>query len=279
MTRQLAERVDTLVDADTTRLIQVFKDIHRHPELGFDETRTAGIVAETLTERGFAVTTGIGGTGVAAILHNGPGPTVMYRADMDGLAVEEATGLYYSSTVRVSGNGGESPVAHVCGHDAHVTWMLGMANVLGQTVDAWSGTAVLIAQPAEELIAGAQAMVDDGLYDVVPKPDSFVAMHTGARPGRHVGRLGRAEDGGYRPARHRVQRCRRPRVDAATDQGSRADGRVGRRRVPDDREPQRRAAGNRGADGRFGAGRLAQQRHPGYRDVESQPAVVQPAGA
>jgi len=181
--QQLVERVKTLVDDDAAHLVEVFKDIHRNPELGFMETRTAEIVAKALTDLGFEVTTGIGGTGVAAILRNGLGQTVMYRADMDALCVEEATELEYASTVRVGrDDGGESPVAHVCGHDAHVTWMLGMAKVLSQATDAWSGTSVLIGQPAEELIAGAQAMVDDGLYNVVPKPDYFVAMHTAPVP-------------------------------------------------------------------------------------------------
>lgn len=169
----LTEQVDSLVGADTPRLVEVFKDIHRHPELGFSEVRTARTVAQALTDLRFTVTTGVGGTGVVATLDNGPGPTVMYRADMDALPVAEATGLDYAST---------APVAHVCGHDAHVTWMLGMANVLAQTTDSWSGTAVLIGQPAEELIAGAQAMVDDGLYDVAPRPDTLVAMHTAPVP-------------------------------------------------------------------------------------------------
>ncbi|WP_343601223.1 amidohydrolase [Mycobacterium sp.] len=183
MPQGLADRVDSLVDADTSRLTQLFKDIHRHPELGFAETRTAGIVATTLTDLGFSVTTGIGGTGVAATLSNGPGPAVMYRADMDALPVEEATGLDYASTVRLTRDDGtQTPVAHVCGHDAHVTWMLGMARVLAQTTDDWSGTAVLVGQPAEELIAGAQAMVDDGLYKVVPKPDFLIGMHTAPAP-------------------------------------------------------------------------------------------------
>lgn len=183
MAQQLVERVNTLADDDAAHLVEVFKDIHRNPELGFTETRTAGIVAHALTELGFEVTTGIGRTGVAAILRNGPGPIVMYRADMDALSVEEATGLDYASTVRVvRGDGSESPVAHVCGHDAHVTWMLGMAKILSKTTAAWSGTLVLIGQPAEELIAGAAAMVDDRLYDVVPKPDYFVGMHTAPAP-------------------------------------------------------------------------------------------------
>lgn len=186
-----AERIDSLVEADSPRLVEIFKDLHRHPELGFAEVRTARTVAQALTDLRFTVTTGIGRTGVVAIFDNGPGPTVMYRADMDALPVEEATGLDYASTVRVQrDDGGESPVAHVCGHDAHVTWMLGMAKVLAQTAEAWSGTAVLIGQPAEELIDGARAMVDGGLYDVVGKPDSFVALHTAPVPIGMVGAVG-----------------------------------------------------------------------------------------
>lgn len=183
------EEVEAIVADDTPRLIEVFKDLHRNPELGFAEVRTARIVAQALTNLGFTVTTGIGGTGVVGILERGPGPVVMYRADMDALAVREATGLDYASTVRVAGeDGSQSPVAHVCGHDAHVTWMLGMAKVLAQT--SWSGTAVLIGQPAEELISGAQAMVDDGLYAVAPRPDSFVAMHTAPVPVGMVAAVG-----------------------------------------------------------------------------------------
>nr|WP_170306774.1 amidohydrolase [Mycolicibacter kumamotonensis] len=170
-------------------MIEVFKDLHRNPELGFAEVRTAGIVAQALTDLGFTVTTGIGGTGVVAILERGPGPVVMYRADMDALAVRETSGLDYASTVRVTNDdGSQSPVGHVCGHDAHVTWMLGMAKVLAET--AWSGTAVLIGQPAEELISGARAMVDGGLYAVAPQPDSFVAMHTAPVPVGMVAAVG-----------------------------------------------------------------------------------------
>ena len=193
---ELAGRVDKLVDAETPNLVEVFKQLHRNPELGFAEVHTARTVAQALIDLRFTVTTGIGGTGVVATLENGPGPTVMYRADMDALPVEEATGLDYASTVRVRReDGSETPVAHVCGHDAHVVWMLGMAKVLAQTSDAWSGTAVLVGQPAEELIGGAQAMVDDGLYDVAPKPDALVALHTAPVP---VGLLAAA--GGERMA-------------------------------------------------------------------------------
>lgn len=173
MTGHLDE-IDRIVSADTRRLVDIFKDLHRNPELGFEEVRTARIVAQALGNLGFTVTTGIGRTGVVAVLANGPGPVVMYRADMDALRVPEATGLDYASS--------DPALGHMCGHDAHVTWMLGMAKVLAETTDSWSGTAVLIGQPAEELIAGARAMVDDGLYDVAPAPDSFIAMHTAPVP-------------------------------------------------------------------------------------------------
>ncbi|MBS9535123.1 amidohydrolase [Mycobacterium sp. M1] len=180
------EQITALIDGDTHRLIEVFKDLHRNPELGFTEVRTSRIVAQALADLGFTVTTGIGRTGVVATLDNGPGPVVMYRADMDALPVREDTGLDYASTAHVrhgdADGAGETPVGHLCGHDAHVTWMLGMARVLAQTTDTWTGTAVLIGQPAEELIAGAQAMIDDGLYDVIPKPDAFVALHTAPVP-------------------------------------------------------------------------------------------------
>lgn len=179
------EEVNRRVDADAERLEDLFKDLHQHPELGFMETRTAGIVANELAALGFDVQTGIGETGVVAVLQNGDGPTVMYRADMDANAVEEATGLPYASKVRVKREDGtEVPVAHMCGHDAHVTWMLGMAKTMVSMKDRWSGTMVLIAQPAEEPILGAQAMVDDGLWTEyqLPDPDYFIGMHTAPGP-------------------------------------------------------------------------------------------------
>jgi hippurate hydrolase len=181
----LAAQARAVVDADSARLTAIFKDIHQNPELGFMETRTAGIVARELKALGFTVTTGIGGTGVVGVLTNGDGPVVMYRADMDANAVEEATGLSYASKVRVKrADGAEVPVAHLCGHDAHVTWMLGMAKALTGMKSAWKGTIVLVGQPAEEPILGAQAMVDDGLWTKhnLPKPDYFIGMHTAPGP-------------------------------------------------------------------------------------------------
>lgn len=179
------QRVASAVQADNDRQIALFKDLHEHPELGFMETRTAAILAKDLRALGFEVQTGIGKTGVVAVLKNGPGPTVMYRADMDANAVQEATGLPYASKVRVKReDGSESPVAHMCGHDAHVTWMIGMAKVMVAMEDEWSGTMLLVGQPAEEPITGAKAMVEDGLWTKygLPKPDYFIGMHTAPGP-------------------------------------------------------------------------------------------------
>lgn len=176
---ELAAKIKAAIDADNDRLVALFKDIHQHPELAFMEVRTAGIIAEQLTKLGFEVVTGIGETGVVGILRNGEGPVLMYRADMDANPVEEETGVEYASKVRVKREDGiEVPVAHMCGHDAHVTWMLGMARVMANMRDQWSGTLVLVGQPAEEIISGAKAMVEDGLYKVSPVPDYFLALHT-----------------------------------------------------------------------------------------------------
>jgi hippurate hydrolase len=181
----LAAQAKAAIEADTPRLTAMFKDIHQNPELGFMEKRTAAIVARELKALGFTVTTGIGGTGVVGVLKNGDGPVVMYRADMDANAVEEATGLPWASKVRVKrADGAEVPVAHLCGHDAHVTWMLGMAKALVGMKSNWKGTLILVGQPAEEPILGAQAMVDDGLWTKhnLPKPDYFIGIHTAPGP-------------------------------------------------------------------------------------------------
>ena len=181
----LKSKVESTVSKDAYRLTEMYKDIHQNPELGFMETRTAAIIEKELNLLGFEVQTGIGGTGVVAVLKNGDGPTVMYRADMDANAVEEATGLPYASKVRVKReDGSESPVAHMCGHDAHVTWMLGMAKAMVEMKSSWKGTLVLVGQPAEELIMGAQAMLDDGLWKKfnLPKPDYYLGMHTAPGP-------------------------------------------------------------------------------------------------
>lgn len=177
----LTKRALSAIDADRARLEGIYKDIHQHPELAFMEVRTSEIVAKELKSLGFEVITGIAKTGVVGVLRNGAGPTVMYRADMDANGVEELSGLPYASKVRVRRDDDtEVPVAHMCGHDAHITWMLGLAKAMVSLKSEWSGTLVLVAQPAEETITGAEAMIDDGFYTKygIPKPDSFIALHT-----------------------------------------------------------------------------------------------------
>lgn len=166
----------------STHLAAVFDDFHRHPELSGMETRTSARMAALLTELGYEVTTGVGGTGVVAVLRNGTGPTVMIRADMDGLPLQEQSGLANASTVRqVDADGTEKPVMHACGHDVHITALVGTARQMINRKADWSGTLVLVAQPAEERIFGARAMVNDGLYSRFPKPDYALAFHVNAQ--------------------------------------------------------------------------------------------------
>ncbi len=155
-----------------------YKDLHANPELSFCEVRTAGIAAETLRSLGYTVTEGVGRTGVVAVLANGPGPVVWLRADMDALPVLEETGLPYASEARgIDPAGTDVPVMHACGHDMHVTAMMGAARELFATKDEWSGTVVILIQPAEELGQGSRAMLDDGLLSRFPKPSVVLGQH------------------------------------------------------------------------------------------------------
>lgn len=184
----LISKVNNAVDADTARLTAIFKDLHQHPEIGFTEKRTAAIVAKNLKALGFAVTEGVGQTGVVGVLKNGPGPTVWFRADMDSNSVREATGLPYAATAKQRlADGSEIDVMHACGHDAHVTWLLGMAKAMATMKADWSGTLVAYAQPAEEVGTGAQAMVEDKLWERgFPKPDYAFGTHTAPGPVGYV---------------------------------------------------------------------------------------------
>jgi amidohydrolase len=170
------------VEADyDANLGALFDHFHRNPELSGMETQTAARMASELRALGYDVTEGVGGTGVVAVLRNGDGPTVMIRADMDGLPLAEQSGLANASTVRqVDADGTEKPVMHACGHDVHITALVGTARQLMARRANWSGTLVLIAQPAEERIFGARAMVEDGLYTRFPKPDYAIAFHVAA---------------------------------------------------------------------------------------------------
>lgn len=173
-------RADIAKDYDA-RLRDLFIHFHKNPELSFRETQTAARLAKELRALGVQVTEGVGKTGVVGVLRNGEGPTVLIRADMDGLPVEEKSGLPYASKARQVGlNGQEMPVMHACGHDVHVTALIGTAKQLVARKDKWRGTVVFIGQPAEETISGARAMMEDGLYTRFPRPDYALAFHVSA---------------------------------------------------------------------------------------------------
>jgi len=150
----------------------VYRDLHQHPELGKQEKRTSEIAASHLRKEGYDVTTSIGGHGLAGVLRNGEGPTILLRADMDALPIKEVTGLPYASTSEsVDTDGEKKPVMHACGHDAHVSCMMAASTLLATAKARWSGTLIVLFQPDEEHGAGARAMLDDGLYKQIPKPD------------------------------------------------------------------------------------------------------------
>src|SRR5690242_16059787 len=180
------------VDGLLPDLEAFYKDVHSHPELSMQETRTAGLAADRLRAAGYDVTTGVGTTGVVGLLRNGDGPTVMLRADMDALPVQEATGLPYASAVTATDrDGNKVPVMHACGHDMPVGWLVGAATLLARARDAWRGTLLAVFQPAEETAEGAQAMIDDGLFARFPKPDVVLGQHVMVGPaGAVAGRTG-----------------------------------------------------------------------------------------
>ena len=177
----LTDDVQSLYD---DQLKDLFVHFHENPELSFKEDQTAKRLGDELEVLGYTVHRGIGGTGLIALMENGPGPTVMFRADMDGLPVQEKSGLSYASKAKqVDGDGNEVYVMHACGHDVHITSLVGTAKLMAERKDLWSGTLMLLGQPAEEIVAGAQAMMEDGLWDRVVKPDFAMAFHvTSALP-------------------------------------------------------------------------------------------------
>jgi amidohydrolase len=176
-----AQELSQAVRQDMPELIALYRDLHTHPELSGQETRSAGLLAAEARRLGFDVTTGVGGTGVVAVLRNGPGPVLMLRADMDALPVEEQTGLPFASRARATSQAGvESGVMHACGHDTHMAAWVGTARRLVAMRNQWSGTLVMIGQPAEEVGLGAKAMLDAGLFTRFPKPSHVIAFHDSA---------------------------------------------------------------------------------------------------
>lgn len=175
------EAVDRRLNAEADSLDALYRHLHAHPELSFHEEQTSRRMAEELRACGFEVTEKVGGWGVVGVLRNGPGRTVLVRADMDALPVRELTGLPFASRVRAADDSGkEVPVMHACGHDVHMTCWTGAARVLAAERGRWQGTLVFIAQPAEERGGGARAMLADGLFEKFPKPDLSLALHCSA---------------------------------------------------------------------------------------------------
>lgn len=181
------QSLDALVDRELPQLVSTYKALHAAPELSYYEAKTSAWLAQELRALGFEVMQNVGkydrpewkGYGVVAVMKNGAGPTVLVRSDMDALPVEEKTGVPYASTVKTKNDAGqEVSVMHACGHDVHMTTLLGTAKMLAQMKDQWRGTLILIGQPAEEVVGGAKAMLADGLYSRIPKPDYLIALHS-----------------------------------------------------------------------------------------------------
>ncbi|MEE9295482.1 MAG: amidohydrolase [Phycisphaerae bacterium] len=179
--QELAAKIASQVTGSLDDLVAFYKDLHANPELSLQEERSAGRIAQRLQRLGYAVTSNVGGHGVVAVLANGNGPTVLIRGDMDALPVTEETGLPYRSRVTaISRDGTRVGVMHACGHDLHQTCLIGTAAVLAELRDQWSGTALIIAQPAEEIGKGALAMINDGLFERFPRPDACLGLHVSA---------------------------------------------------------------------------------------------------
>ena len=175
---ELPKAVGEQLNTMYPELETMYVDLHRNPELAFNERATAAKLAERVKALGYEVTTGVGGTGVVAILHNGPGPTVMLRTEMDALPVQEKTGLSFASTTSIKNAAGETiPVMHACGHDIHMTSWVGAAILLARAREQWHGTLVFVGQPAEETTSGAESMIKDGLLTRFPKPDVVLGLH------------------------------------------------------------------------------------------------------
>lgn len=186
---QAAQQPREWTEARLDELLSYYREFHSQPELSFREVETAARLTAAWEKCGYQVTTGVGGNGVVGLLHNGHGPVVMLRADMDALPVDEKTGLPFASTAStVNEGGGEVRVMHACGHDIHMVNLIGVACYLAANKSLWQGTVMLVGQPAEEKGAGARAMLDDGLFERFPRPDFAIGLHVS--PIMATGRIG-----------------------------------------------------------------------------------------
>ncbi|MCH8253477.1 MAG: amidohydrolase [Planctomycetes bacterium] len=177
----MADEIDAMIARGISGWIDYYKDLHAHPELSEHERESARKIADHLTRAGYSVTSGIGGHGLVGVLVNGKGPTVLIRGDMDALPVMEETGLPYASEVRVPRPDGSTVgVMHACGHDIHQTCLVGTAQLLAAMRDRWRGTALILAQPAEEIGKGARLMIESGIFDRINRPDFCLALHVSA---------------------------------------------------------------------------------------------------
>ena len=175
------KQIDEILNQSLPELIRLYQELHAQPELSLHEEKTAARLAREMRQLGWEVTEKVGGHGVVAVLKNGRGPVVLVRTDMDALPIVEQTGLAYASKVRTRGHlGQEVGVMHACGHDMHMACWVGTARVLTALKEQWSGTLLFVAQPAEEIVAGARRMLEDGLYRRFPKPDYALALHCDA---------------------------------------------------------------------------------------------------
>lgn len=189
----LLSRIEGLLEADRSSLEDLYCEFHAHPELSGQEIWTSGHLASALESAGCTVTRRIGGCGVVGIIRNGQGPVIMLRADMDALPVREETGLPYASSCTMKDSRGRTvDVMHACGHDLHMTALVGAARVLGALKDRWNGTLILVGQPSEEMVSGAAMMIADGLYSRFPRPDAALAFHVA--PELPSGIIGYRED-------------------------------------------------------------------------------------
>ncbi|MEL6254507.1 MAG: amidohydrolase [Bacteroidota bacterium] len=188
---QQTEEIEDIVKEDLPYLVELYKKFHQNPEISLQEKETSQVLAAELRQIGFEVTENFGGYGIVAILKNGEGPQVLYRTDMDALPMPEKTELEYASTKTIQYNGEQTGTMHSCGHDVHMSTWIGTARAMAKMKDQWSGTLMLIGQPAEEIGAGAKMMLDNGLYEKFGVPDYGLGLHSS--PSIPAGQIGVAE--------------------------------------------------------------------------------------